>query len=75
MIDQLIYVGLYRIIPYAKKNISMNMLSDSVEESNWIIQKLQSDLGNPNDSINLYEKKAPFTLETKNIGNAKYLKK
>ncbi|KIX22484.1 hypothetical protein SY27_01155 [Flavobacterium sp. 316] len=64
-------LGLYYV---AKKNISMNISSDSVEESNWIIQKLQSDLGNPNDSINLYEKKAPFTLETKNIGNAKYLK-
>ena len=67
-------LGLYKV---AEKNIISNFSSESVQEANWIIDKFNSEFGNPKDSISLYKKLSPYTLETNtisNVGNLKNLK-
>lgn len=64
-------LALYRV---ANKNIKKNFSQVSVDESNWIINSFDEEFGNPSDSLTLYNKYSPFTFETKNIENAKYLK-
>ena len=59
----------------AEKNIISNFSTDSVEESNWIINSFNSEFGNPKDSIKLYEKFSPYTFQTHNISNLENLKK
>ena len=64
-------LGLYTV---AEKNIVSNFSSDSVEESNWIINSFNSEFGNPKDSISLYEFFSPYTSQTHNISNLENLK-
>ncbi len=64
-------LGLYKV---AEKNIISNFSEDSVGEAKWIINQFTTDFGNPKDSISKYEAFSPFTFETKNISNLKYLK-
>ena len=64
-------LGLYKV---AEKNIISNFSSESVEEANWIIDKFNSEFGNPKDSISLYKKLSPYTLETNTISNVENLK-
>ncbi len=64
-------LGLYEV---AEKNKKSNFSEESVEESNYIIEKFNADFGNQKDSISLYEKFSPFTSKTSNIGNLKNLK-
>lgn len=59
-------LGLYRV---SEKNIKNNFSTVSVEESNFIIDKFNNEIGNPNDSISSYEKLSPFTFETNTISN------
>ena len=63
--------GLYKV---AEKNIVSNFSEDSVGEAKWIINQFTTAFGNPKDSISKYEAFSPFTFETKNISNLKYLK-
>ena len=65
-------LGLYKV---AEKNIISNFSSESVEEANWIIDTFSSEFGNPKDSISLYKKLSPYTLETNTISNLENLKK
>lgn len=65
-------LGLYKV---AEKNIISNFSSESVEEANWIIDTFNSEFGNPKDSISLYKKLSPYTLETNTISNVENLKK
>ena len=65
-------LGLYIV---AEKNIISNFSSESVQEANWIIDKFNSEFGNPKDSISLYKKLSPYTLETNTISNVENLKK
>jgi hypothetical protein len=65
-------LGLYKV---AEKNIISNFSSESVEEANWIIDTFNSEFGNPKDSISLYKKLSPYTLETNTISNLENLKK
>ena len=65
-------LGLYKV---AEKNIISNFSSESVQEANWIIDKFNSEFGNPKDSISLYKKLSPYTLETNTISNVENLKK
>lgn len=65
-------LGLYKV---AEKNIISNFSSESVEEANWIIDTFSSEFGNPKDSISLYKKLSPYTLETNTISNVENLKK
>ncbi len=64
-------LGLYKV---AEKNIVSNFSTDSVEESNWIINSFNSEFGNPKDSIKLYEDFSPYTSQTHNISNLENLK-
>ena len=64
-------LGLYKV---AEKNIISNFSSESVEEANWIIDTFNSEFGNPKDSISLYKKLSPYTLETNTISNVENLK-
>ena len=64
-------LGLYKV---AEKNIISNFSSESVQEANWIIDKFNSEFGNPKDSISLYKKLSPYTLETNTISNLENLK-
>lgn len=59
-------LGLYRV---SEKNIKNNYSTVSVEESNFIIEKFNNEIGNPNDSISSYEKLSPYTFETNTISN------
>ena len=59
-------LGLYKV---AEKNIISNFSSESVQEANWIIDKFNSEFGNPKDSISLYKKLSPYTLDTTRISN------
>ena len=65
-------LGLYKV---AEKNIISNFSSESVQEANWIIDTFNSEFGNPKDSISLYKKLSPYTLETNTISNVENLKK
>ena len=64
-------LGLYKV---AEKNIISNFSSESVEEANWIIDTFNAEFGNPKDSISLYKKLSPYTLETNTISNVENLK-
>lgn len=64
-------LGLYKV---AEKNIISNFSSESVQEANWIIDTFNSEFGNPKDSISLYKKLSPYTLETNTISNVENLK-
>ena len=64
-------LGLYKV---AEKNIISNFSSESVQEANWIIDTFNSEFGNPKDSISLYKKLSPYTLETNTISNLENLK-
>ena len=64
-------LGLYKV---AEKNVISNFSSESVQEANWIIDKFNSEFGNPKDSISLYKKLSPYTLETNTISNVENLK-
>lgn len=64
-------LGLYKV---AEKNIISNFSSESVEEANWIIANFNSEFGNPKDSIAMYEKLSPYTLETNTVSNIENLK-
>ncbi len=45
-----------------------------VQESNWLLETLGSNFGNPKDGIKKYEDKAVFTYSTDNTSNLKKLK-
>ena len=64
-------LGLYKV---AEKNIISNFSNESVQEANWIIDTFNAEFGNPKDSISLYKKLSPYTLETNTISNVENLK-
>lgn len=63
--------ALYRI---AEQNIERNFSQASVGESSFMLNYFKSQLGNPDEEIEPYEKRAPFTFETKNAQNLENLK-
>lgn len=65
-------VALYRS---SKKNLKRNFSKTSVQESTWIINALEKQLGNPNNNISKYQKYAIYTSKTDNFDNIKNLKK
>jgi hypothetical protein len=64
-------IGLYRS---SEKNIKRNFSEVSVTESNWIIEHLEENFGNPTKNIVNYENSAVFTSQTNAINNLKSLK-
>ncbi|GHA36198.1 hypothetical protein GCM10007103_17110 [Salinimicrobium marinum] len=63
--------ALYRI---AEQNIERNFSQASVGESSFMLNYFKPQLGNPDEEIEPYEKRAPFTFETKNAQNLENLK-
>jgi hypothetical protein len=63
-------LGLYRS---SEKNIEHNFSEIAVQESNWIIEYLEKNFGDPENSLSEYEKKAVFTLNCRSYLVNKYL--
>lgn len=67
-------IDLAELYRSSEKNVARNFSEPAVQESTWILETLGKQFGNPNESIDLYEKNAVFTLQTRNIDNLKNLK-
>ncbi|MFT5916221.1 MAG: hypothetical protein ACI81T_002725 [Bacteroidia bacterium] len=57
----------------SEKNIEHNFSEIAVQESNWIIEYLEKNFGDPENSLSEYEKNAVFTSKTNTIDNLKGL--
>lgn len=64
--------ALYRT---SEKNIERNFSEGSVEESEWLLDLLGTNLGNPHEDLSEYERLSVFTSQSGNINNLKHLKK
>lgn len=58
----------------AEKNVKREFSEVSVQESNWLLETLGNQFGNPHRSILKYQQHTPFTLKTDNIDNIISLK-
>lgn len=67
-------IDLVALYKSSEKNIKRNFSEVSVEESNWIIENLEENFGNPNKNLAKYENSSVFTAETSAINNLKSLK-
>lgn len=67
-------IDLSRLYNVAQKNIERNFSEPAVQESTWLIQTFDKELGNPNEDISKYEAYSITTLKTGNIDNIKNLK-
>ena len=68
-------IDLVALYKSSEKNIKRNFSEPSIQESNWLLEALGSNFGNPKDGIAKYEDKAVFTYSTDNTSNLKKLKK
>lgn len=64
-------VELYNI---ARKNIERNLVESSMQESQWLIQYLESQFNKPDQNIPAYEEHSVATLSKNNFDNIKELK-
>jgi len=67
-------VDLSGIYFYCKKSINLSFSEISVKESQFLLNLLKTNLGNPLDDFQTYEDKSVFTLSTNNTRNIKNLK-
>ncbi|WP_165731230.1 hypothetical protein [Polaribacter sp. 20A6] len=70
-------IDLLALYKASEINIKKNFSDVAVQESTWILQLFNKELGNPKDGISKYEKHAVFTSEsnyTKNLSNLKNTK-
>ena len=70
-------IDLLALYKASEINIKKNFSDVAVQESTWILQLFNKELGNPKDGISNYEKHAVFTSEsnyTKNLSNLKNTK-
>jgi hypothetical protein len=70
-------IDLLALYKTSKSNIEKDFSEVSVQESTWIINMFEENLGNPKDDISAYEKYAVYTNEsnyTKNLENLKNTK-
>ena len=63
-------LGLYKT---AEKNLKLNFSKPSIQESTWIKNSFDNELGDPENGITNYEQYSPYTFETDNIDNLKGL--
>lgn len=68
-------IDLVALYKSAEKKIERNFSESSIKESNWLLETLDNNFGNPKDNIEKYEKYAVFTHSTNNISNLKKLKR
>lgn len=64
-------LALYRS---SEKHISRQFSEVSVQESEWIIQHLSENFGEPIENFTAYERASVFSYESRNIDNLKALK-
>ncbi|OIQ38290.1 MAG: hypothetical protein BM563_06625 [Bacteroidetes bacterium MedPE-SWsnd-G1] len=67
-------IDLLELYRTSEKNIANNFSDVSVQESNWIINTLSADMGEPKNGITAYENYAVYTHETDNAKNLSHLK-
>ncbi len=67
-------VDLLRLYKNAWRNIERNFLPSSVQESEMLVNTLESAFGKPEDSIKQYEENAPYTSQTHHNENLADLK-
>nr|WP_315172061.1 hypothetical protein [uncultured Flavobacterium sp.] len=67
-------IDLVALYKSSEKNLKQNSSETSLQESTWIIETLEKQFGNPNNTISKYETYSVFTSTTNNIDNLKSLK-
>lgn len=67
-------IDLAELYNTAEKNVERNFSNSKTEESEWILETLGEQFGNPNTDILKYEQYSVFTSKTNNIHNIKNLK-
>lgn len=68
-------VDLSALYMTSEENIERNFSEGSVEESEWLLDLLGTNLSNPHDDLSEYERHSVFTSQSGNINNLKHLKK
>ena len=66
-------IDLTELYSVAKKNVERNFSESAIQESTWLIETLEKELGKPNEDISKYEEYSVATLKTGNIDNIKNL--
>lgn len=67
-------IDLVALYKSAEKNVERNCSESSVKESNWLLDTLGKQFGDPNNNISNYESYSIYTSETDNFDNIKNLK-
>lgn len=67
-------IDLSALYSSSEKNIKRNFSEVSVQESNWIIETLGNNFGNPKEGIVNYENNSVFTFRSNNTSNVDKLK-
>lgn len=67
-------IDLVALYKSSEKNVERNYSATSVKESNWLLETLGRQFGNPHKSISSYERYSVFTSETGNFDNIKGLR-
>ena len=67
-------IDLVALFKSSEKNLKQHSSEASLQESTWIIETLEKQFGNPNNTISKYETYSVFTSTTNNIDNLKSLK-
>jgi hypothetical protein len=67
-------IDLVALYKSSEKNLKQNSSKTSLQESTWIIETLEKQFGNPNNTISKYQAYSVFTSKTNNIDNLKSLK-
>jgi len=62
-------IDLIALYQSSKKNLKKNFSEVSINESSWIIETLEKQIGNPKNDILKYQQLSTFTSETNNIDN------
>jgi len=67
-------INLKALYDNAELNIKRDFSEVSVEEANWLLQKFENTLGNPEDSVAKFEQYSVYTLQNQNVSNLRNLK-
>ncbi|WP_055447392.1 hypothetical protein [Lacinutrix mariniflava] len=67
-------LDLSELYTVAQKNVERNFSEPAIEESTWLIETLEKELGIPDEDISKYEAYSVATLRTGNIDNIRNLK-
>ncbi|MFV1884962.1 MAG: hypothetical protein ACMZ7B_10780 [Balneola sp.] len=67
-------IDLVALYKSSEKNIERDFSEPAIQESNWLIETLGKNFGNPKDDTKNYEEKAVFTFNTDNTSNLNNLK-